>query len=223
MLEWMLPEMTDLDRVRTSGEWAARLARFHSRMVKVSKAYGGEKWGTRGEKFADFRVWVLPEARQYLKTRDGKIDGLDDDQMILMYFGGNYRGLYDEVYKAGYLPFYEAEEFYRSGHKELYAVKYGPLGLFPRLIAAIESVHRSEAMLDRRVAAFRVVEALRLHAGATGGLNSLAEVKLVPIPPDPVSGKPFDYSTTGDTAMLTDTISKGQGAFNLTYRIMLRK
>jgi hypothetical protein len=224
MLEWMLPEMTDLDQARTSGEWAARVARFHSRMIKVVAAYEGGKWDTRGEKLADFRQWVLPEARGYMKTRVDKIDGLDDDQMILMYFGGNYRGLYDEVYKAAYLPFYEAEEYYRRGHQELYAVKYGPLGLFPRLIANIETGHRSEAMLDRRVAALRVVEALRLHAGATGALpKSLGDVKLLPIPTDPVSGKPFDYSTIGNTATLMDAISKGQGAFNLTYRITLRK
>ena len=55
-------------------------------------------------------------------------------------------------------------------------------------------MHRHQAMLDRKVAMLRVVEALRLHAGSTGRLpDSLDQVKVVPIPIDPLSGKVFEY------------------------------
>jgi hypothetical protein len=222
MCEWMLPEMTDLDQTRTGEEWGARLKRFHSRMLKLAASYAGEKSDRRFEKLDDFRKWVLPEALKYLRGRLGTWNSMHEDQAILMYFGGNYRDLYDEVYKASYLPFPRAEEFYRHGHERLYAVKQGPLDLFARLIANIEAGHRSEAMLDRKVAALRVVEALRLHAGIAGELpKSLDDVKIVPIPADPVSGKSFEYSVTGDMATIEGAMPKG--ALGLTYRITLRK
>jgi len=223
MCEWMLPEMTDLDQTRSSGEWTARLARFRGRMQKLAAAYAAdEKIDSTGGNLADLRERVIHEAREYLKARDNKIDRLFEDQAILMFFGGKYRDLYDEVYKASYLPYPEAEQFYRLGLERLYAVKRGPLDLFARLIASIESGHRSEAMLDRRIAALRVVEALRLHAGVSGGLpKSLADVTIVPIPGDPVTGKPFNYRVDGETATLTGLYPIG--ALGLTYRITLRK
>ena len=222
MCEWMLPDMTDLDRSRTGAEWTARLDRFRGQLHKLAAAYSDVKGDRRVDNLAEFRKWVLPEALKYVKGRLGTWKSLHEDQVILMYFGGNYRDLYDEIYKAAYLPFPQAEEFYRRGHERLYVVKQGPLDLFARLIANIEAGHRSEVMLDRKVAALRVVEALRLHADDAGELpKSLDEVKVVPIPGDPYSGKPFDYSLKGDTATVEGSNSKG--AFGLTYQITLRK
>jgi hypothetical protein len=79
-------------------------------------------------------------------------------------------------------------------------------------------------MLERRVAVIRLIEALRLHAGGTVALpKSFEDVKIVRIPPDPVSGKPFDCHLEGDTSTVVDALAKGQGPLGLTYRITLRK
>jgi hypothetical protein len=61
------------------------------------------------------------------------------------------------------------------------------------------------ARLDRRVAALRCVEALRLYAAAHGGEPParLADVHEVPVPADPVTGQPFDYRLEGDRAVLS--------------------
>jgi len=224
MCEWMLPEMTDLGRDRTSGEWAALVARLHGRMVKLMANYRIGEIDPKGRELPGFREWVLPEAREYAKSRMGKIEGLNDDQMILMYFGGKYRDLYDDVYKACYLPFPEAKRFYAQGQQQLLGVKQGPLRLFDALIANVDAGHRAEAILDRKVAALRVVEGLRLHAAIAGRLpQSLDEVKVVPIPNDPVSGQPFEYRFADGTATLVSRMPDGQESLGLTYRITLRK
>ncbi|AGA27523.1 hypothetical protein [Singulisphaera acidiphila] len=227
MCEWILPEMTDLGQARTGAEWASRLAKFQGRIHKLAAVYNYNpvKITTQTGKPANIREWVLPEeAREYVKARNNKTDGLNDDQIILMFFAGKYHELYDNVYKSSYLPFPEAERFYHQGAEELNAVKKGPLGLLAHLIASVEDGHRAEAVLDRKVAALRVVEALRLHAAVGGRLpNSLGDVKVVPIPTDPVSGKPFDYRLTGDSATLASPMPKGQEQFGLSYRITLRK
>lgn len=224
LCERILPEITDLDRTRTVGEWDARLARFHARMLKLAGTYKPEKPNPRMDTLDGFKQWVLPEARQYLKGRDGKTDSLNDSQMILLYFGGKYHDLYDDIYKAAYLPFAEAKPFYARGQRQLQAAKDGPLWPFPALMANVETCHSAQARLDRKVAALRVVEALRLHAGAEGRLpGSLEEVKIVPIPDDPLTGRPFAYRLDGDTAVLIGPMPKGPEKLGLEYRITLRK
>ncbi len=217
MFEWLLPEMTDLESARSPAEWAARVARIHGRLLKMRASYqplakvepNSNNWAELSDNLADFKKWVLPHAKEYLEARQGK----SDDEMILRFFGGRYHELYDDMYKAGYLTISEAEPFYARGWKQLESAKKGPLFIFASLIASIESFHRTEAMLDRKLAMLRVAEALRLHAGVTGRLpDSLDQVKVVPIPFDPCSGKAFGYTLKGETAELAGLMPAGRKA-----------
>jgi hypothetical protein len=57
--------------------------------------------------------------------------------------------------------------------------------------------------VERRIAALCCVEALRLHTARHGKLPaSLDEIKEVPVPVDPYTGKPFEYSAVGDRGEL---------------------
>jgi hypothetical protein len=64
---------------------------------------------------------------------------------------------------------------------------------------AMTKVLYARTRIERKVAALRCLEALRLYAAAHEGRLpvSLAEVKDVPIPVDPFTGKPFDYEPNG--------------------------
>ena len=226
--ERMLPEMTNLEQPRSIDEWQARLARFHGRMVRIRSAYNIAAAGTDAAKFrndlTEFEKWALPQAKEYFAARKDLAFPHSVPEMILRFFGSRYREINDDMYKAGYLPFFEAEPFYAQGEKQIVSNKGGPLTIFSELIANVEAVHRSEAMLDRRIAMLRAVEALRLHAGVTGRLpDSLDQVKVVPIPIDPLSGKAFGYQRNGDTADLVSTLRKDQEWIGLTYQITLRK
>ncbi|MHC5539198.1 hypothetical protein ACYOEI_13355 [Singulisphaera rosea] len=224
LCEWLLPEMTDLDRERTPAEWASRVARLHARLLDIRARYKLEDVAKQGETLAAFREWVLPGAREYLKTRLGKLDGLNDDQMILLFYGRRFHELYDDNFKAATLPFPEAEFFHNQASRRLSEEKDGPLWVFSRLFPAVISGHRAEVVLDRKVAALRTIEALRLHAGVKGQLpNSLDEVdvKLAPVPPDPYSGKPFEYRLENLGATLIGPAP--QDAFRLEYRLTLTK
>jgi hypothetical protein len=68
----------------------------------------------------------------------------------------------------------------------------------------------------------RVIEALRMHAASHGGLpDPLAEVTIVPIPLDPMTGRPFRYRCEGETAILVGPESEPKWV--LTYRITLHR
>ncbi len=89
-------------------------------------------------------------------------------------------------------------------------------------------VFAAQARIDRRIAAFRCVEAVRLYAAGHDGKlpASLDEIKIRPIPADPVTGKPFDYHRVGDRAVLCSTPFPGQPANNAntpTYELIFSR
>ncbi|HVS38251.1 MAG TPA: hypothetical protein VMS17_22020 [Gemmataceae bacterium] len=81
------------------------------------------------------------------------------------------------------------------------------------------------APLDRKVAALRCVEVVRLYAAGHDGKlpASLDDIKDVPIPIDPIAGRPFDYRRVGDRAFLSCTPFPGETANNFntpTYELI---
>jgi hypothetical protein len=131
--------------------------------------------------------------------------------------------LRDELMKWFNLPYPEfrgADEVEKT-----IPARRGDLVLGPVLLPAVSNVKRAEARLDQRVAFLRVVEAVRLFARENGGKlpTSLADIKL-PLPADPVSGKPFDYAVKDGVATLSGTnASPGRAETNRVYEIRLRK
>jgi hypothetical protein len=80
--------------------------------------------------------------------------------------------------------------------------------------------------LERNLAALRIIEALRMHAAAQDGKlpDRLADVTEVPIPNDPGTARPFEYSREGDTATLVSQVPGDPLANNgLRYRVTVRK
>jgi hypothetical protein len=101
------------------------------------------------------------------------------------------------------------------------------LALGQNLLPAVYKVVLAEARVERKLAALRVVEALRLYAADHGGKlpAALADIKDVPVPDDPVTGKPFAYRLEGARATLSGPAPAGDAANpgnTLTYEITLR-
>ncbi len=77
---------------------------------------------------------------------------------------------------------------------------------------AVRNVRQAQARVDQRIALLRHVEALRLHAAEHNGTlpAKLSDVA-VPLPDDPVTGKPFRYEVIGNTAHLRGSPPAGPG------------
>jgi hypothetical protein len=224
--EWVIPELAEVDRPHDAAGWTSLLGRLHDRMKDLETKIviiDGTVVGPATKNFTDlvtFRARALGPARAYVKARRGSIEGLTDDQVIVLHVAGGYREFYDDRFKAAYLPYPEAVAAEPSP-EQLKAVEGGPLGLFAGLIPNVTAIRHAEARLDRTVASLRVIEALRLHAADRGGLpGSLAEITIVPIPLDPVTGKAFEYRREGEGAVLVGPESDPK--LVLTYRIHLR-
>ncbi len=76
---------------------------------------------------------------------------------------------------------------------------------FVEVIPALANAQSAIARADRNIAALQVIEAIRMnmaHAGKTGLPASLDDITVVPLPGDPVTGKPFLYQPTKTGAVL---------------------
>lgn len=143
------------------------------------------------------------------------------EQVILVDEKLTFEAERDEVTKAILLPHPEME-------KALVGVKpkKGDEGLFLSLVPATLKVKLAHTRLAQRLALLRVVEALRLHAAGNDGFPAKLDDLTVPLPNDPVTGRPFEYKLEGGKAHVKGTPARGQekvATFNVRYELSLRK
>jgi hypothetical protein len=121
------------------------------------------------------------------------------------------------------LPFWVAE----AQEARTAEVERPPALFAEALVPSMKAVRRAQARIDQRIALLRHVEALRLHAAEHGGElpANLAEVS-VPMPDDPVTGKPFRYERIGASAHVRGSPPAGSDKdpfFNVHYVLTVRK
>jgi len=180
--------------------------------------------------------WVAkayPAAKQALIATGRKpeeVEALPAVQVVLIESVRDFERRRDDMFKWTALPYTEARPGLMRVDRELKEARArrNGLSLAQLLLPAALKVVDATAKLDRRIAALRCVEAVRLHAAAHDGKPpaSLADVKDVPIPTDPMTGKGFDYKVNGDTFTLSAGPPVGDSAtpYNtLAYEVTLRK
>jgi hypothetical protein len=226
--EWIVPEINDLDRPRTEGEWSALLGRLHTRLMQFQKTAVAQDGAViqvgKDVTLAQFRFENLPDAKAHYKSRQRSTEGLSDDEILVRSIAEKFRELRDDWYKLFYLPYPDTAPYSKEVTERVKGNEKGAGALFTALMPTISGVKIAETRPDRKVAALRIIEAIRMHAAAKEGAlpASLDEIKLVPIPLDPTTGKPFTYNRVGETATLSaPPPAPGQPA--LTYRITLKK
>ena len=155
----------------------------------------------------------LATAKKYLADHLGKSDAqlaaMPPAQILVVYIVNCYKEFSQDLFKGYYLSHAQARPVLVAAEKRLETAPSTEATRFARmLLPAILKVESAQNRLERKVAALRVVEALRLYAAAHNGQlpDALADVKEVPIPDDPGTGKPFEYRRDGSTAIITSRI-----------------
>jgi len=179
---------------------------------------------------------VHPRAREFLLKRGftaAQVDALPVVQVAFMYALGEYDRHFDNMAKWVHLPYWEARPGLLQAERELRASKArladtGGIPLAELLLPAVQRVVLTRTRLDRRIAALRCVEALRLFAaGHEGRLPAeLRDIREVPIPADPITGKNFQYRLDGSAAVLSGPPPEGEQAIesnSIRYEITLRQ
>jgi hypothetical protein len=183
-LPYLLEDNNDLLRFKDRALLALRLAARHEAAKKTLIDQGRPK--ELVDAMPHFQVGLLVALQQYDKE-------------------------FDELLKWQSLPYWQSQPEmakWAKHTKELRDEKNAPaIPLAGLLLPAVQKVFAARTRIDRRIAALRCVEAVRLYAADHGGKlpSKWEEIKDIPLPLDPVTGKPFDCRVAGDRAFLSCT------------------
>jgi hypothetical protein len=126
-------------------------------------------------------------------------------------------------------PFIDPEKAIEAERKATFSRFSGTLVSSKQLESQMKPAHdRTRALakkLDSDLAMLQCVEAIRAYAASHGGQlpQTLAEIKEVSVPNDPMYGAAFRYSRTGAMAVLESTVpAGGEKKDELRYEITVK-
>jgi hypothetical protein len=185
------------------------------------------------------QIWMqastYPEARRGLLAQGftpEQVEAMPPFQVVGLFALREYRRAWEEFVKWFDLPggwrepgFKKSQDALAEASRRLDRLYFrGDLfGPGP----AFQKIFQATGRVDRRFAALCCVEAIRLYAAAHDGKlpATLADIKDVPLPPDPMTGRPFLYEVKDDKAKLSNPVlpgTKPDPYQMLTYEITLR-
>jgi hypothetical protein len=192
--------------------------------VWLTSGEGGKKLTPPAEFFAgqagdSMIVTAMKERLAKLGHKPADLDRLSTLQIAMMDDFARYERYRDDLMKWTNLPYWELPA-------DLAARKQ-PEGVFAELAPAAFKVMQARTRLQQYLSLLQAVEAVRIHAAENKGKlpASLIETKL-PVPVDPVTGKPLIYEVKGGVAAIRGTPPadrKTDPSFNRVYEVMLRK
>ena len=160
-------------------------------------------------------------ARRHGMTADA-VAALDPVFVVGAFYFDGYRDAQDDITKWAVLPYPESLAPVAAATRRIDALRHRqPNNPFLAVRASESRCLTGSARLDRRAAALAAVEALRAYAAAHDGRlpAALADVTETPPPPNPATGKSFDYTVTGDTAVVSDNDAATGKPLRYTVRV----
>ena len=179
------------------------------------------RWSAHVYEFAR----VQPAARAHFEKRGlspEDIEALPVTQLGMMYYMSRFDSQSIEVERALNLPYWQALPLLKKMEERFAAdsIEFPDIPPFHRSFS-YRTFFQSQASSRRGFAMLRHVEALRLYAADHGGRlpDSLDELRDLPLPVDPFTGRSFAYRLENGTAILESLVP----AFvALRYEIKIR-
>ena len=164
-------------------------------------------------------------ARQYLSSVGVQNDALDQmpaESLLAIDWIHEAQTWNDDVYKWLALPYWQSHAAIEKAEENLAAsdsAQANPLMSFsPGVAAALKQI----AQVERQRAMLQTIESIRAYAKLHSGKlpQSLDDLTETPAPPDPMTGKPFEYRADGTSATLA--ADGGDAKTSIAYHIQLR-
>jgi hypothetical protein len=199
--------------------------------------------GTPPYQRSEFRLYLIavtakayPEAKRYLLGQGltpETVEAMPRLQAVFLFSLAEHDRLFDEMFKWQGLPYWQAHPGLEKAEQSLRQerVKEGEFERLPlagMLLPAVQRVFFSTTRVDRRIAALRCIEAIRLYAAGHDGKlpSALSDITDVPIPIDPATGKDFEYWMEEGKALLSAPPPAGEKPHSgnyLKYELTLAK
>ena len=238
MLELMIPELREPQEEPTAAEWSVAFRRLEDGLDRLARKIKGSNEPQPGGLKGFLEAWakgslkakLLARARQELSEGRGwtaeQVSAMSDDEAVVRYIRSTSAELMDEVFAPAYLPDLEPATSVMNAQAQakLANLKTGPLAILAEMAPAISSARNASLRLDRRIAALRAEEAVRMQAAAVGGKlpESWAGVSVVPVPLDPTTGAPFTFEVREGGVEITGGRIDHQARTEIGYRLTTR-
>jgi len=219
-LNWgqrIFPFMLDAETEEHSpDEWARLLAEAFTQLQQFSG--NGMKINDELARLGVVGLGIVayPDAKRRLIAGgmdDARIERMPVGQVIAVDASREYERIANELEKSSYMPYRQAKKRTAEVDALLAGNKFkGGLGhaLASLMMPALDAVRYAQMRLDWQLNALQTIEALRMHAAETGSLPaSLNEIRIVHVPRNPVTEKPYEYHLDGKTATLNLPFSDG--------------
>jgi hypothetical protein len=212
------PAVTDLDRPRDAAEWkkmADQLVETLEHLGELPAPQKGEE-GTVLKQFLDriappsamgrtsFVKHGRAELAGLLKLTDEKVAAMSDDEVGIRWYAVERMRRDQRTAAVMVLPPREAWPELMALQADLAAFREKTGGKGQSFLDPT-NVYVGLRSLQRKIAALRIIEAVRDHLAKHEGRlpETLAEIEGAPIPLDPLTDEPFAWKVTGESAILT--------------------
>ncbi len=221
MFAMTLPAVNDLDRPRDATQWrqmAGQLARLLEELGDLPKPERPqEDTSSAVRKFLDrwssadkspleqFVVYARAELPQLLKISAEKVAAMSDDEASIRWYVHKRLCMDQKMGAVLALPPRQAWPQLIELQNELESMQK-KLGSEPVRMSFLHPIHIyvSIRSAQRKIAALRIVEAVRHHLAMHDGKlpDSLDQIHELPVPLDPLTDQPFQWTVDGSTATL---------------------
>ncbi|WP_428307496.1 hypothetical protein [Lacipirellula sp.] len=179
---------------------------------------------------AGLGILAYPAAKQRLAAAGmdaATIDAMPVGQVLAIDSAREFRRIADQMEKWWYVPTsqlkgvaIDSEDFVGGSPLDGTFAKAAAQIMLP----ALQSVRSAEIRLLWQLNALQTIEAIRMHAAKTGKLPAaLDEITAVPLPLNPLTGKPYQYRLDGGTAILELPFTDGISGSAWRFEIKLAK
>ena len=161
---------------------------------------------------------IYPKAKQALLD-EGRpkeiVDKMPVAQVALIYEAMNYDAHYDDAVKWFNFPFPQGIRGLKEWDQRIKEAKSADGGIGSTMatlmVPALHKIFEARGRLQAKIDGLRCVEAIRAHVHKHRSFpKTLAEMKEVPIPDDPITGRPFLYVVDGNAATLSTETALGR-------------
>lgn len=225
----MFPVLLDAEtRTHTPEEWTRLLTTMVDDFTDSLESLGNSRFprqtilaqlGATG-----MSLIVYPAAKQRLidaGKSPQEVEAMPVSQVLILDTAREFKIAADNFEKWSFVP------YHRMGKVAL--PDFTPADGFGKLLAhlllpAVQAARTAQMRTQWQLDGLRVIEALRMHAAVAGEFPStLDEIKVVPVPPNPITQGDFVYRLDGDTAMLELPFSDGMPGVAWRFEIQLAK
>lgn len=214
----MWPELRDVATSTRGAEyWRQALQKVWEDLIALNR---GSEFAKRPEALTALTLKAYPMAKESLIAEGmaaEKVEAMPVPQVVTLHMVRTYEKFRDDHFKWFHVPYWQAREGLDRADREYTAVVRERREILPMLFSnillpAVVSARGSFARSERANALLRLIEALRLYAAAHEGRlpETLGDITAVPIPIDPITGKPFEYRREGDRAFIEGPRMWGQ-------------